>query len=178
MTLKKLSPGHKKIWIAIGIVIIAGLTVAGLALSGVFKSNDQKTQEQTQKQNSDKKEEVINNQGTPVTDGSKGSATTASPYTPPTNNSGIVITPSMSGSNVIISTKLTGYSDGNCSLTVTNGAQTTTQSAQVIYAPNYSTCAGFTIPKATLGAGNWSITLSITSNGSTTSKETTYTVTM
>lgn len=106
----------------------------------------------------------------------KGSTPNTS-YTPPVTNSGITLTPSISDNQVVITTKLVGYSDGTCSLTVTNGTRVNSQNADVIYAPSYSTCAGFTVPISDLGVGDWNIELSITSGGQSTSKAVTYRVT-
>lgn len=166
---------RKKLWIISGVVIIILAALVVLKMLGVFTSSDQKAQAQTHAYNNSKKEAVVNNGGTPAADNSKGSAP-RTPYTPPTNNDGITITPSTSGDTVVITTKLVGYSDGTCTLDVTNGAKTNTQTANVIYAPNYSTCAGFTVPKSSLGSGNWNIALSVLSGGNTTSKTVTYEV--
>lgn len=127
-----------------------------------------------------KKEAVVNNNGTPVNDSgsvdSKDGASGSSTYTPPTTDSGITITPSRSGSQVVITTKLVGYSDGTCNVTITNGDKSTTQTAKVIYAPDFSTCAGFSVPVSSLGDGTWKITLSVSSGGNDTSKTVTYEV--
>lgn len=68
---------------------------------------------------------------------------------------------------VTVFTKLLGYSDGTCKLTVTNGAQTTTQEASVIFQREASLCAGFSVPVDTIGKGRWTLALAVTSNGST-----------
>jgi hypothetical protein len=60
---------------------------------------------------------------------------------------------------------LYGYSSGSCQLQVTNGDQTESQSAEVIYQSQYSTCAGFSVPTGKLGAGTWNIKLTTTSEG-------------
>lgn len=77
---------------------------------------------------------------------------------------------------VTIFTKLYGYSSGNCALTVTNGGQSHSQSATVIYQPEYSTCAGFSVPISQLGSGAWNITLKATDNGASATKTISYEV--
>lgn len=104
------------------------------------------------------------------------SATPSGDYTPPSDNAGIAMTPSTSGDKVVVSTQLTGYSDGACKLTAVNGAKTNSQTANIIYAPGYSTCAGFTVPVNDLGKGTWSLTLDVTAGGITNTKTTTYEV--
>jgi len=176
MPKKHIVHGHKKprtfIWVILIVIIIAAVLIGSTA-AGVFESSSQKASKQEQAHNNNQKAAVINNGGVPTTSSDKGS-TPSTPYTPPANNNGITITPRTSGNSVIIGTKLVGYSDGTCTLTATNGSKTNTQTADVIYAPNYSTCAGFSIPKATLGPGTWNLTLSVSSGGNTTSKSTTY----
>ena len=114
---------------------------------------------QEQEQNNQKKAQNIDN--------SKNQDT----YTPPDNSNNIVLTPEQTnGSQVTLTTKLSGYSDGTCTLTVTNGANSTSMNAQVLYETQFSTCAGFAIPVATLGSGTWNFNLSVTSGGVTVSK--------
>jgi hypothetical protein len=78
--------------------------------------------------------------------------------------------------SVTVFTKLYAYSSGTCSLIATNGSSTATYNADVIYAPEYSSCAGFSIPISSLGAGDWTLNLSVTSNGSTATKSIMYKV--
>ncbi|MEO6760813.1 MAG: hypothetical protein ABI220_00335 [Candidatus Saccharimonadales bacterium] len=95
-------------------------------------------------------------------------------YTPPVSSQGITLTPKQDNSSqVSLTTKLSGYSDGTCSLTVANGDKSVTQTATVIYQSQFSTCAGFTIPVSSLGTGTWQFNLTVTSGGNTTSKEAT-----
>lgn len=78
-----------------------------------------------------------------------------------------------SNGTVTILTKLYGVGDGTCNLTVKNGGQTTTQSADIIYQTQFSSCAGFSVPISGLGTGNWQISLSETSGGSSSTANTT-----
>lgn len=71
---------------------------------------------------------------------------------------------------VTVFTKLYGYSDGSCLLTVTNGTKTTTQTAAAMYQSEFSSCAGFSVPIGPLGKGTWSIKLSVTSADKTQDK--------
>lgn len=92
-------------------------------------------------------------------------------FSPPSSSSAITITASQTNSTeVAISTKLAGYSDGTCNLTISNGNKTTTQSAQVMFEKQFSTCAGFTVPISTVGTGTWNVKLDVISGGTTTSK--------
>lgn len=97
-------------------------------------------------------------------------------YQPPADNSGITITARTSGDSVVITTELKGYSDGQCSVNITKGTQHLSQTAEVVYARDYSTCAGFSVPIESLGAGTWGISLSVSSGGSVTSKDIKYEV--
>lgn len=73
-------------------------------------------------------------------------------------------------STVTVKTTLAGYSDGSCTLNVTNGSKVYSQTVQVIYAPDFSSCAGFSVPISQLGTGTWSIKLDVTSRGNSQTK--------
>ena len=66
---------------------------------------------------------------------------------------------------VTVFTKLKNYASGNCELTVTNGARTHSATAQILYQPEYSSCAGFSVPLSELGAGTWTVKLVATPTG-------------
>lgn len=158
--------------VASAMVVVSFIVIAQLRhnsrASNNGRINSSNTQEETPA-NSDSEGDTgqRNNQ--------KGTTPNAD-YTPPEGNSGITIAPSVSGNNVVVSTQLAGYSDGTCKLTATNGAKTNSQTADVIYAPSFSTCAGFVVPIDDLGHGTWNLTLDVTSGGITSTKTTTYEV--
>lgn len=85
--------------------------------------------------------------------------TTAAPAAVPTDTSTITLSATQSGDSVVVRNELhgQGYSSGSCVLTITNGSKTTTQKAEIMYQPEYSMCAGFSVPVSTIGAGNWNI---------------------
>lgn len=97
---------------------------------------------------------------------------TSSGSTPTTNN--ISLSTQSDGSVVTILTKLDSVSSGTCSLTITNKGKTYTDTANVIYQPEYSSCAGFTVKKDLLGNGTWLIKISIKTPSSTIEKTITY----
>lgn len=66
---------------------------------------------------------------------------------------------------VVVSTKLGTVPDGTCTLTVTNGEKQNTQTADVIYQPTYSMCAGFSVPISKLGSGTWNMALKVDTRG-------------
>jgi|JI10StandDraft_1071094.scaffolds.fasta_scaffold286157_2 cytoskeletal protein RodZ len=74
----------------------------------------------------------------------------------------LTITAEQEGSNVNILSKITGVPSGECTLQIQNGAVATTQKAQLIYQPEFSSCAGYSIPRNVLGAGRWQITVTVT----------------
>jgi hypothetical protein len=82
-----------------------------------------------------------------------------------TSDNIIILTSRESDGSITITTRLSQYSDGTCDLTISNNGQTHTQSATVIYQPEFSTCAGFNVPLGALGAGNWQISLTVSSKG-------------
>lgn len=64
---------------------------------------------------------------------------------------------------VTVFTKLYGYSDGSCSLTINANGNTVTQTAKVMYQPEYASCTGFSVPIDQAGKGNWIIKLAVNS---------------
>lgn len=89
------------------------------------------------------------------------------PSTPPERDDSITLTAAQEGSSVTILTKLKGFSGGTCELSIANGAKTHTTSADIIYQPEFSSCAGFGVPVSQLGTGQWSIALKATPIGGT-----------
>lgn len=100
--------------------------------------------------------------------------TKADPYNtsdPASSNTSIDISAKQeSNGTVTVFTKLYGYSTGTCKLDVTNGTKSTSQTAEAMYQPEYASCAGFTVPISSLGNGNWSIKLNVTTGGITKDK--------
>lgn len=96
--------------------------------------------------------------------------TTGTPPPPPAENSISLTAQKTSNGMVTVSTSLGNVADGTCELTVTNGFKTTTQTADVIYQSQSSFCAGFSVPVSSIGAGNWTLTLKLTSGSTTVSK--------
>lgn len=82
-----------------------------------------------------------------------------------------------STTSVTILSKLYNYSDGTCDLSITNDNMSFTDSADVIYQPEFSSCAGFSVPIEKLGTGSWSIIIKVTSNSKSTTKTITFKVT-
>ena len=102
-----------------------------------------------------------------------GSNTPPSDYTPPSDPSNIKLSATESGGTVTVTSQLYHYSDGTCSLTLTNGSRTANRTADVIYQPEFSTCAGFSVPTSTLGSGSWNVRLTVTSGSISKSQNTT-----
>lgn len=82
------------------------------------------------------------------------------PETTPTSSIELSAKQESNGS-VTVLTKLYGVSEGTCTLTASRAGVTHTQTAQVIYQPNFSSCAGFSVAKDKLGIGTWTIQLAV-----------------
>lgn len=98
---------------------------------------------------------------------------TGAPSPAPANSTISFSTHQETDSTVTATANLGNIADGSCTLTVTNNGTTKTYTADVIYQPQYSTCAGFSIPISDVGAGNWALTLQVTSAGVTATKTST-----
>lgn len=93
-------------------------------------------------------------------------ATSSEPGAPPTSESINLSAQQDSTSTVTVLTKLQGFPDGECSLLIQNGSKSTTKTAPIIYQPEFSSCAGFSINKSELGSGIWNITLTAKTSSS------------
>ena len=122
-----------------------------------------KQQEAAKKYDEQKKQEFIEQKTIPST----------SPTEASVDSSSIEINASQSGSSVTILTKLSAISSGLCALSIANGEKSFTDTAQVIYQPEFSSCAGFSIATSQLGPGIWDITLNVTHDSDKTITKTT-----
>lgn len=112
------------------------------------------------------KEEFIQNQ-----DKVKSSTNQSSPRSSVQNEESNRIKTSLSAqqkdlSSITVFTKIYNVADGECKLLVEKGDQSVTKTAKVMYQPDYSTCAGFSIDKNELGAGLWTFILTVNSESS------------
>lgn len=80
------------------------------------------------------------------------------------------------GQAVTIYTKLAHASSGTCSLRIRNGEREQQQTAAIIYQPEFSSCAGFSVPVTPLGQGQWQIELTVMTDGATLTKTITHKV--
>lgn len=78
-----------------------------------------------------------------------------------------------SGGTVTVLTKMLNVADGTCTLMISNSSADYTDQAEIIYQPEYSSCAGFSVPIGKLGTGHWQISVSYTSTGGSGSNATT-----
>lgn len=118
-------------------------------------SNPTRSEEES-KQDAANKQEFLDNQT---------KQPPAQPKPTPTADT-ISVSAKNDGSSVTVITKLPSVNLGTCTLTITNGSKTINKTADVIYAPEYSTCAGFSVAKSEAGTGTWIIKLSVASPGS------------
>ena len=88
-------------------------------------------------------------------------STNRSTTLPPDAMEPVELSSRQEGSTIIISTKLQGISDGECSLSINNGSQMKTFSASVLYQPEFSICEGYSVALSELGAGNWNFKLTV-----------------
>lgn len=99
--------------------------------------------------------------------------TSSSNSTSTPSSASMTVSASQSGSNVTVLTQIQNVAQGSCTLTATNGSKTTTQTAQIIYQPEFSSCAGFSVATTTIGTGAWTISITATPvNGPTITQST------
>ena len=73
----------------------------------------------------------------------------------------LTLSAAQEGDTVTILTKVFGLSSGECMLKIQNGNLNTSQKAQLIYQPEFSSCAGFSLKNSVLGFGKWQITVEV-----------------
>ena len=87
------------------------------------------------------------------------------------------LTANKSGDSVVIIAKMQSVPGGTCDLTITRGTTIVHKTADAIYQPEFSSCAGFSVPVSEVGTGSWNITLEVTTtNGAKASKQIKYEV--
>ncbi len=165
----------KKLLILMGSVLVLLLCMVVLEATGVtnfFGPSKQLTtaQKETAKTDAATKKQLTQNQPSGSPDKSGASSTT---YAPPRGSDNIKLSAEQASTRVTIKTQLYGYSDGTCTLRITNTGKTFTQTASVIFQSQFSTCAGFSVPISQLETGTWNITITVDSQGVTASNTTT-----
>lgn len=162
MRLKKASsPLYEKPAAWLVALFVFALILAALELANVVDfiktpaTNDSSTAQEAEQEKANKttKQDFIEK------------APVAKPAPIPQDSNSVALSASQDGDSVTILTKLRGFPSGVCDLAIANGNKTHSVSADVIYQPEFSSCAGFSIPVAKLGAGQWSITLKATPTG-------------
>jgi hypothetical protein len=178
MKIKRSTPRKLKVLYAVIIVLILagiGYGIYQVATSrsttndnpsNVNKVNSSPpTDEQVQAGTEAKRQTVENNEITKP-DGTDGKTSQQIAAT--------ITSANQNGSSVTIRTLITGSvsSSTSCSLTVTNDATSITKTAAAQSLASSATCQGFDIPVSELGAGMWSIQLTVTSGTQSTAAST------
>lgn len=162
----KRQKNSKRIAVAIFVLIL----VVGLIV-GIFfyiNNNQPVSDEMREQQHFD-----TQNKQNLIEDTDKTGKDSPGTTTVPNNTDNIIISASQEANGAVtVTTQLIGYSDGTCELVVTNAGKSHTATVPVIFQPQYSTCAGFSIKKTDLGIGNWQITLTVNSKGGSLTKTT------
>ena len=177
-TVKKQSSASRKYLLgSLAAVLVAVGIVAILELSGVthllhdpsLQSKDTASEQQRRQAaaDADQKRQFIEDNGKPS--GSDQGDQPADPADPADGTGGTqssgqltLTAEELSNGTVTVRTGLGAVNDGSCRLEVTRGTATTSMTADVIYAPAGSTCAGFSVPISSVGSGSWQIKLIVT----------------
>lgn len=162
------NPNQKQIFIAVILLVLAALLMVIVlektrttdfikdpTYHEILQGPTQEQIKQQEQEQADQKSEFLDK---------NSQEGTTQPAEVPTDSETIHLTLTQEGESVTVRNELhgQGYSSGTCKLTVTNGSKTTVQEAQIIYQPEYSMCAGFSVPVSPSGTGNWSISLEVT----------------
>ena len=159
------SPYKKSNKKLIVIISLAVLFIGGGIVAYAFMSNNSSPDEnatdsaQQQRENEQKREIDAKEQSAEKNRESDNDNQAPAPVDP----NDISMSAAISGTNVIISTQLASIPDGECSLTITQSTNTHRETVQIMFQPEFSSCAGFSVPKNKLGTGTWKIDLNVTS---------------
>lgn len=168
--MKKFYRKHLIILLALlALVGIVWATYHAFNKNPVNQSTDHRTPEQRQQQ-----KDRENNEKKVFAESTKETENPGVEVPVPTSSDTVSVSASQPVSTeVTIVTKLQGFASGVCKISAQNGSDTYTAEAPILYQPEYSSCAGFTIPTSELGNGTWSIVLNVTpTGGQTISKQT------
>ncbi len=126
----------------------------------------------SQSSSTDQKQQAADNEANTK----PGGGNTGTPSSPAFSSDNISFTTQTNNNSLVIVTRLQAFSgSGTCTVALKNGDSSVTESAQVIYQEEYSSCAGFSIPLSKLQqTGTWNITLSVTTPAGTFTKTGTY----
>ena len=176
-SLRTLSKKRLTVIISIGLALIAaggyGAYIATRpAPLPTLSDEPTPAQKQTQhKTDTATKESFLDNNNDHNADNTKDTSqqrtTQAQPAPVPASAKHIELSAEQSSETVVVTTKLReqGFSSGQCVLTITSSGQRSEQHAAIIYQPEYSTCAGFSVPARSLPKGTWHISLAVTPLG-------------
>ncbi len=160
-------------------VVVGLLVVVGVyAYKNRYKEKPQTGSQYGPTMEQQKQEADINAQAKKqaIENGNGSSQGTETPATPNSSANITLSAQKESNNTVTIFTKLAKISNGTCELAVTNGTKQTSQTAEVIYQSEYSSCAGFSVPVESIGLGIWTIKLTVTYGGQSISNSITYEV--
>ena len=150
--------------VIVGILVLASITIVVIGTRRGTKPSTNTTVDESSSLNSTNKKSYVED---------KSNATTTNTAQGQTTDDISISTRQEADGTIIITTKLLNYSDGTCNLTMKNGSSAYVKDVDIIYQPDFSTCAGFSIPKNELSSGTWQISLAVTSKGQVNTKTTT-----
>jgi hypothetical protein len=94
------------------------------------------------------------------------------PNVPPVSDGDISLTAKTEDNSLVVSANLASIGSGTCELKLEKDTAQLERLADVIYTPSYSTCAGFDVPISQLSTGTWTISLSVSQNGTSIASKT------
>lgn len=136
----------------------------------------QEEREEIESNNASQKQEFLDKQ----VEKDKDNQTAASDEDTTTNSNNnrpaIDLSAKTEDGQLVITTDLSTTTTGECALELRKGQDVVTKTADVIFAPRSSTCAGFSINTSELSSGTWKISLTLKTNGETIKKSINHTL--
>ena len=172
MKINKSKSSKKQIILSlIAVALIAG---CGIAYYIYNQNRDEVNRDNT---SGVKESQVKDNEGPSVSSDTDDPGSTTnpdkitSPGTKPSTDASIeaptITRIEQTGANVRISTIFNSNTSGSCNLTLEKGGARITHTADIIVGPSYYTCNGFLVPTSELSPGTWSVLITHTYSGKT-----------
>ena len=158
----------KPLYLILALLIIAFL--AGALYYYNYRTNNAATIDGPTAEEQKQATDIDNQKKKELTENTVNNTPIPPPSTPPTNANIELTAKEESNDTVTITSKLAGVSSGTCNIEISNGATKISRQVAVIYQPEFSTCAGFSIPISELGTGLWNILLTVNSPTGSSSK--------
>lgn len=152
----------RNIWVTLLSLLVIGALVMGVRHYGQPRQTSLPGSPTATESTAQKKVEAQQKKDFNDAESSAPTPTNPAPPATPSTPQSFDMAISQDASGLVVQAKAAGVSSGSCKLVASKGSTAITQTADVLFQPEFSTCAGFTVPSNQLVAGEWNVQLTIT----------------